>query len=116
MTRSSTTDVLRTDYVRTAVLNGLPRWKVLWTHVLRNALLPTITIIAIGIGWLIGGLIVTEAVFKDPGIGRLLLFGIQRRDVPLIQASCMIIVVAFCMANLVADILYAYLNPRIRYT
>jgi len=115
MTRSSTADVLRTDYVRTAVLNGLPRSKVLWIHVLPNALLPTITIIAIGIGWLIGGLIVTEAVFSYPGLGRLLLFGIQRRDVALIQASCMIIIVVFCVANLLADILYACLNPRIRY-
>lgn len=68
-----------------------------------------------GIGWLIGGLIVTESVFTYPGLGSLLLFAIQRRDVPMIQASCMIIVVTFCTANLLADILYAYLNPRIRY-
>lgn len=116
MTRSSTVDVLTTDYVRTANLKGLSPRRVLFTHVLRNALLPTVTIVAIGIGWLIGGLIVTESVFSFPGLGRLLLFGIQRRDVPLIQATTMLIVVIFCVANLIADVLYAYLNPRIRYT
>ena len=80
MTRSSTVDVLQMDYVRTANLKGLPPRKVLFTHVLRNSLLPTITVVAIGIGWLIGGLIITESVFSYPGIGRLLLFAIQRRD------------------------------------
>jgi len=116
MTRSSTVDVLQTDYVRTADLKGLSPRKVLFTHVLRNALLPTVTVIAIGIGWLIGGLIVTESVFGYPGIGRLLLFAIQRRDVELIQATTLLIVIVFSVSNLIADILYAYLNPRIRYT
>lgn len=114
MTRSSTIEVLRTDYVRTAFLKGLPRREVLLKHVLRNALLPTVTIVAVSIGWLIGGLIVTETVFSYPGLGRLLLFGIQRQDVPLIQAITMVIVTIFSVSNLIADILYAYLNPRIR--
>jgi peptide/nickel transport system permease protein len=114
MTRSSTIEVLKTDYVRTAFLKGLPRGEVMIKHVLRNALLPTVTIIAISIGWLIGGLIVTESVFGYPGIGRLLLFAIQRRDLPLIQAVTMLIVTVYCLSNLVADLLYAYLNPRIR--
>lgn len=83
---------------------------------MRNALLPTVTVVAIGIGRLIGGLIVTESVFGYPGLGRLVLFGIQRRDLPLIQATTMLIVVIFSVSNLLADILYAYLNPRIRYT
>lgn len=116
MTRSSTVDALTTDYVRTARLKGLGPGRVLFTHVLRNALLPTVTVVAIGVGWLIGGLIITESVFSYPGLGRLLLFGIQRRDVPLIQATTLLIVVIFCVSNLVADVLYAYLNPRIRYT
>jgi peptide/nickel transport system permease protein len=116
MTRSSTVDVLQMDYVRTANLKGLPPRKVLFTHVLRNSLLPTITVVAIGIGWLIGGLIVTEAVFGYPGIGRLLLFAIQRRDLQLVQATALLIVIIYVVANLVADILYAILNPRIRYT
>ncbi len=116
MTRSSTVDVLQMDYVRTANLKGLPPRRVLFTHVLRNSLLPTITVVAIGIGWLIGGLIVTEAVYGYPGIGRLLLFAIQRRDLQLIQATALLLVIIYVVANLVADILYAVLNPRIRYT
>jgi peptide/nickel transport system permease protein len=116
MTRSSTVDVLQMDYVRTANLKGLPPRRVLFTHVLRNSLLPTITVVAIGIGWLIGGLIVTESLFSYPGIGRLLLFAIQRRDLVLIQSTALLIVIIYVVANLVADILYAVLNPRIRYT
>jgi peptide/nickel transport system permease protein len=115
MTRSSTVEVLETDYVRTAYLKGMPPVKVLFVHVLRNALLPTITIVAIGIGWLIGGLIVTESLFSYPGLGRLLLFGIQRQDLPLMQATTMLIVLVFSLTNLLADVLYAYLNPRIHY-
>jgi peptide/nickel transport system permease protein len=115
MTRSSTIDVLQTDYVRTAYLKGLRPRKVLFGHVLRNALLPTVTVAAISIGWLIGGLIVTESLFSFPGLGRLLLFAIQRQDLPLIQAVTLLLVLVFSLSNLVADILYAYLNPRIRY-
>lgn len=115
MTRSSTIEVLQTDYVRTAYLKGLRPRKVLFGHVLRNALLPTVTVAAISIGWLIGGLIVTESLFSYPGLGRLLLFAIQRQDLPLIQAVTLLLVLVFSLSNLVADILYAYLNPRIRY-
>jgi peptide/nickel transport system permease protein len=116
MTRSSTVDVLQTDYVRTANLKGLPPRRVLFTHVLRNSLLPTVTVVAISVGWLIGGLIITESVFGYPGIGRLLLYAVQRRDIPLIQATVLLVVVIYGLANLVADVLYAVLNPRIRYT
>ncbi|MGI6686038.1 MAG: ABC transporter permease [Bacillota bacterium] len=115
MTRAGTIDVLKTDYVRAAYLKGLPRWEVLVRHVLRNALLPTVTVVAMGIGWLLGGLIVTETVFGYPGLGRLLVYAIQRRDLPLIQAGSMIIVAIYSLSNLGADILYSYLNPRIRY-
>jgi peptide/nickel transport system permease protein len=115
MTRAGTAEVLQTDYVRTARLKGLPPAQLLFTHVLRNSLLPTVTVIAAGVGWLIGGLIVTESVFGYPGLGRLVLFAIQRRDLPLIQATTMIIVVVFAVSNLLADIIYALLNPRIRY-
>jgi peptide/nickel transport system permease protein len=114
MTRSGTIDVLRTDYVRAADLKGLPRSQVLTRHVLRNALLPTVTVVAMGIGWLLGGLIVTEAVFGYPGLGRLLVYAIQRRDLPLIQAGSMIVVAVYTFSNLSADILYSLLNPRIR--
>ena len=101
-------------YVRTAILKGMPRNTVIFKHVLRNALMPTITIIAISFGWLISGLIVIENVFNYPGLGRLLVFAIDRRDLPLLQAVTMITVLGFTIANLVADLLYAYLNPRIR--
>lgn len=116
MTRSSTVEVLGTDYVRTAYLKGLHRRTILFRHVLRNALLPTVTVVAFGVGWLIGGLIVTESVFQYPGLGRLVLFAIQRRDLPLMQATTMLVVVVFILSNLLADVLYAALNPRIRYS
>lgn len=115
MTRASTIDVLNTDYVRAADLKGLPRRQVLIKHVLRNSLLPTVTVVALGIGWLIGGLIVTESVFGYPGLGRLLVYAIQRRDLILIQACSMVVVMIFMVSNLLADILYGVLNPRIRY-
>ena len=115
MTRASTIDVLDTDYVRAADLKGLPRIQVLVRHVLRNSLLPTVTVVAMGIGYLIGGLIITEAIFGYPGLGRLLVWGIQRRDVVLVQACSMIVVTIYSFANLGADILYSILNPRIRY-
>ncbi len=114
MTRSGTIEVLKTDYIRTAYLKGLPTHEVILNHVLRNALLPTVTIIAISIGWLIGGLIVTESVFGYPGLGRLLLYSIQHRDLPLLQAVSMLVVAIYSLANLLADVVYAYLNPRIR--
>jgi peptide/nickel transport system permease protein len=87
---------------------------VVFKHVLRNALMPTVTIIAISFGWLISGLIVIENVFNYPGIGRMLVFAIDRRDLPLLQAITMVTVVVFALANLTADIFYAYLDPRIR--
>lgn len=114
MTRSGTIDVLRSDYVRAAELKGLPGSQVLIRHVLRNSLLPTVTIVAMGIGWLLGGLIVTEAVYGYPGLGRLLVYGIQRQDLPIIQAGSMIVVAVYSLSNLAADILYGLLNPRIR--
>ncbi|MGM0653512.1 MAG: ABC transporter permease [Bacillota bacterium] len=114
MTRSGTIDVLRTDYVRAAELKGLPWWQVLFRHVLRNSLLPTVTVVAMGIGWLIGGLIVTESVYGYPGLGRMLVSAIQRQDLPIIQAVSMIVVVVFSLSNLAADLLYGLLNPRIR--
>ena len=115
MTRSGTIEVFSTDYIRTAHLKGVKPYRVLFHHVLRNALLPTITVIAIGVGWLIGGLIVTESLFSYPGLGRLLLYAIQRQDLPLIQAATLLLVTIFCLSNLAADILYAWFNPKIRY-
>ncbi len=114
MTRSGTIDVLKTDYIRAADLKGLPAAQVLFKHVLRNSLLPTVTVVAMGIGWLLGGLIVTEAVYGYPGLGRLIVYSIQRQDLPLLQACSMIIVAVYSISNLAADIIYGLLNPRIR--
>jgi len=106
---------LRATYMRTATLKGVSRWAVITRHVLHNALLPTITVIAISVGWLIGGVIVVENVFNYPELGRLLSFAIDRRDLPLLQAVTLITVLGFALASLLADLLYAYLNPRIRF-
>jgi peptide/nickel transport system permease protein len=114
LTRAGVVEELKQAYVRTATLKGLPRQTVITRHVLRNALLPTITVIAISVGWLISGLIVIENVFNYPGLGRLLTFAIDRRDLPLLQAVTMVTVLGFSISNLIADLLYAYLNPRIR--
>jgi peptide/nickel transport system permease protein len=113
LTRAGVIEELEKSYVRTATLKGLPYRTVVFKHVLRNALLPTITVIAISFGWLISGLVVVENVFNYPGLGRLLVFAIDRSDLPVIQAVIMVTVVGFASANLVADLLYAFLNPRI---
>ena len=113
LTRASMLVELGRPYVRTAVLKGV-RWRrVVIAHVLRNALLPTITVIAISFGWLISGLVGVEKGFNYPGLGRLLTFAIARRDIPLIQAVALVAVLGFALANLLADILYAVFNPRI---
>jgi peptide/nickel transport system permease protein len=115
MTRSSMIDVLRSQYVRHARAKGLPERTVILRHALPNALLPTITVLAIDVGWLIGGVVVTETVFAYPGLGRALIFAIERHDLPMIQASILVIAAIYCCANLVADLLYAFFNPKIRY-
>jgi peptide/nickel transport system permease protein len=114
LTRAGVVEELKQPYVRTAVLKGLPRRTVIVKHVLRNSLLPTITVIAISVGWLISGLVVIENVFNYPGLGRLLVFAIDRRDLPLLQAITLVTVLGFALANLAADLLYSLLNPRIR--
>jgi peptide/nickel transport system permease protein len=114
LTRSGVIEEMDQPYVRTATLKGLPYRTVVVKHILRNALLPTITVLAISFGWLISGLVVVENVFNYPGVGRLLVFAINRRDLPLIRAITMVTVVGYASANLVADLLYGVLNPRIR--
>ncbi len=114
LTRAGVIEELKKPYVRTADLKGLPRSAVIVKHVLRNALAPSVTVIAISFGWMISGLIVIENVFNYPGLGRLIVFAIERRDLPLLQAVTMLTVVAFSVANLIADLTYAFLTPRIR--
>jgi peptide/nickel transport system permease protein len=115
MTRSSMAEAMESNYVRTAILKGLPMRSVVFGHALRNALLPTVTIIAINVGWLMGGLIVVESVFAYPGLGQLLLLAIGNHDVPLLQAVTLLIAAIYALSNLAADLLYRLLNPRILY-
>lgn len=114
LVRSGVIEETEKPYVRVATLKGLPYRTVIFKHILRNALLPTITVLAISFGWLISGLVVVENVFNYPGLGRLLVFAINRSDLPLIRAIIMVTVLGFASANLIADLLYAVLNPRIR--
>ncbi|MDQ2081358.1 ABC transporter permease [Xanthobacteraceae bacterium Astr-EGSB] len=116
LTRSSMIDVLQTNYVKYARAKGMPERVVIFRHALKNALLPTITVLAINFGWILGGVVVIETVFSYPGLGRLLLFAIQRHDLPLIQATILLVSTAYCLANLVADLLYAFVNPKIRHS
>lgn len=114
MTRTNMIDVMETDYIRSAILKGMPFHRVVLRHALRNALLPSITIIASNIGWLLGGIVVTESLFGYPGLGRLLLQAVQGRDVSLLQDITLVIALVFALSNLLADTLYAVLNPRVR--
>ena len=115
-TRSSMIDVLTSDYIRTAKAKGLSERRILYVHALRNALLPALTVIAIDVGYAFGGIVILEEVFAYPGIGRLAYSSIIHRDIPVIQICVIVIAAIFVIANLTADLLYAYLNPRIRYT
>ena len=115
MTRSSMLDVLRQDYITTARAKGLPERIVIYRHALRNALIPTVTVVGLQFGYMLAGAVLTETVFSWPGVGRLLVDSILARDFPVVQASLLIIAMIFVLVNLAVDILYAFLDPRIRY-
>ena len=115
MVRSELVDVLHTDYIRAARLKGLTARAVLLKHGLRNALLPTITIVALDVGYLLGGVIVVEEIFALPGIGRQLIVAIEARDLPAIQAGALIMAATYSVVNFAADIAYAWLDKRIQY-
>jgi peptide/nickel transport system permease protein len=114
MARAGTIEALDSDYVRTATLKGLPRRVVIWRHVLRNSLMPTITVIATQTGYLIGGLVIVETLFNYPGIGRLIFTAATDKDFPMLEAGVLVIGIVYLAATLVADTLYTVLNPRIR--
>jgi peptide/nickel transport system permease protein len=114
LTRSSLLDVLGSRYVLAARARGLPERIVLWRHAVPNALMPAVTVLAIDAGLLIGGIVVAETVFAYPGLGRMLVFAIDHHDLPLLQAGMMVVTAIYAGANLIADLLYAVLNPRIR--
>ena len=115
MTRASMIEVLEKPYIRAARLKGLSPRIVILRHALRNALLPTVGIVAINVGFLLGGIVVVESVFAYPGLGRLMVDAVNHRDVPVIQMAALVIALAYALANLAADVVYAYLDPRIRY-
>ena len=115
MTRTSVLEVLNEDYVRTARAKGLPNRKVLLYHALRNAAVPIVTVIGIGIALLIGGVVVTESVYNIPGLGRLTVDAVLARDYPTVQAVILLFSLAYVLINLAIDLLYTVLDPRIRY-
>ena len=115
MTRSALLDVLRNDYIRTARAKGLADELVVRRHAFRNAMIPIITVVGLQVGYLLGGAVVTEEVFTLPGVGRLVLNAVYERDYPLVQGTILFIAVLFMLTNLIVDLLYAYLDPRIRY-
>ena len=115
ITRASMIETLRADYVRTARAKGVPDHGVTLRHALRNALLPVVTVVGLEFGGLLGGAVLTETVFAWPGVGRLLVDAITSRDLPLVQGAVLFIAVVFILVNLLVDLSYALLNPRVRY-
>jgi peptide/nickel transport system permease protein len=116
ITRASMVEVMKTNYIRTAVLKGLPQHRIIFKHALRNALMAPITIITLHINWLVGGIVVVEVLFGFPGLGRYVLEAALFKDVFAIEAAAMVLVVIAVGSQLIADIIYTYLNPRIRYS
>ena len=115
MTRSSMLEVLNQDFVRTARSKGLVDRSVVLKHALRNALVPVVTVVGLQFGQLLAGAVITETVFTWPGIGRLLVDSIRARDYPVVQGAVLMIAVAFVLVNLVVDLIYGFIDPRIRY-
>ena len=116
VTRACMLDVLRSEYIRTAAAKGLTDRLVILKHALKNALIPIVTVAGLQMGILLGGTVVVEEVFTLPGVGRLVLWSIYQRDYPLTQSTILFIAVMFMTINLVVDVLYGYLDPRIRYS
>jgi glutathione transport system permease protein len=113
MTRTSMLETLNTDYVRTARAKGISDWQITLRHALRNALIPVVTLIGLQIGFLLGGSVVTETMFAWPGVGRMAVGAITSSDLPLAQGAILILAIGFMVVNLVVDVLYAWLDPRI---
>lgn len=111
--RSATLDVVNHDFIAMARLRGLPRSRIIWRHILPNALVPMINVLTLNMGWLVGGIVVVEVLFQYPGIGKLLLESAQTRDIPMVQAAAMLIGAVYVTLNLVADVLVAVLDPRV---
>jgi peptide/nickel transport system permease protein len=115
LTRSSVLEVLHQEYVRTARAKGVPELGVVYRHALRNALIPVVTVIGLQLGFLLGGSVIVETIFAWPGVGRAIISAIGDKDYPVVQAGVTLLSVTFVGVNLLVDLLYAFLNPRIRY-
>jgi peptide/nickel transport system permease protein len=115
MTRATMLEVLNEDYIRTAYAKGVGAYKVLWKHALKNAMVPIVTTIGLGIALLIGGVVVTESVFAIPGLGRLTVDAVLRTDYPVIQGVILVFSFAYVLLNLLIDLSYVLFDPRIRY-
>lgn len=114
MTRAGTIEVLQSDYTRTATMKGLTTRQTMVRHVLRNALIPTVAVIAVQVGYLFGGIIAVEKIFNYNGMGQTMLFAAQRKDIPLLTAGAIVIGIVYMVATLIADVTIAWMNPRIR--
>ena len=115
LTRSSVLEVLRLDYITTAKAKGLGDGRILYRHVLKNAMIPVITIVGLQLGYLLGGTVIVETIFAWPGIGKLLIDSINARDIPMIQGCVVFIAIIFSLVNMLVDISYYFLDPRIKY-
>jgi peptide/nickel transport system permease protein len=115
MVRSSILEVVKADYVRTARAKGVKEKNVIWIHTLKNAMIPVITVIGLNFGALLGGTIITEKVFAINGVGRLMIDAIAARDFPMVQGSVLLVATLFVLVNLVVDIVYTYVDPRIKF-
>jgi len=115
MTRSSMLEVLKEDYIRTAWAKGLSERAVVFRHALKNAFIPILTVISLQFGYLLGGAVITETIFAWPGVGRWLLLAVNARDFRAVQGGVLLVATTFVLVNLVADLLYAWLDPRIKY-
>nr|WP_263324697.1 nickel ABC transporter permease [Neobacillus sp. Marseille-Q6967] len=115
MVRSSMLEVVRADYVRTARAKGVKEHNVIWIHTLKNAMIPVITVIGLNFGALLGGTIITEKVFAINGVGRLMIDAIAARDFPMVQGSVLLVATLFVLVNLIVDIVYTYIDPRIKF-
>jgi peptide/nickel transport system permease protein len=114
MLRNSLLEIAEADFVRTARAKGLGEWTILWRHSLRNALLPVVTLVGLQIGAILGGAVIVETVFSWPGIGRLTVEAIQSRDYPLVQGCVLLIATIYVLVNLLTDVVYGLIDPRIR--
>ncbi|MBM7571186.1 nickel ABC transporter permease [Aquibacillus albus] len=115
MARSTMLEVIRADYIRTAKAKGVKQKSVIWIHALRNAMIPVITVIGVNFGALLGGTIITEQVFAINGVGRLMIDAIAARDFPVVQGTVLLVAALFVIVNLIVDIIYALIDPRISY-